>query len=286
MRIHRFSVALTLVLMAAGAAIGSAAGAGERDDHPYLALGDSVPFGMIPNAGFQYVNPANFIGYPDYVARDLKLDFVNGSCPGETTGSFLSPVAPDLGCRGFRAQAPLHVPYATTQMVFATAFLKAHRNTRLVTISLGADDLFLLQGSCPDVTCVLAQLPAALGQIAANLTTTLAAIRDTGYDGPLVLVNYYSPDFSDASATQITKALDDTLAQVAAVGGAIVADAFTPFSNAVSNPLAGSSPCRAGLLLSFGISTVSCDVHPTPTGHQLIAAAVEQALRNAGRHSN
>ena len=32
---------------------------------PYLALGDSVSLGFITNAGFEYVNPQNFIGFPD-----------------------------------------------------------------------------------------------------------------------------------------------------------------------------------------------------------------------------
>jgi len=57
---------------------------------PYLALGDSVSFGFITNAGFEYVNPENFIGFPDYVGQTLKLHTSNAACPGETSGSFLS----------------------------------------------------------------------------------------------------------------------------------------------------------------------------------------------------
>src|SRR5216684_4227401 len=65
---------------------------------PYLALGDSVSFGFITNAGFEYVNPENFIGFPDYVGQALKLQTRNAACPGETSGSFLSSTAPDDGC--------------------------------------------------------------------------------------------------------------------------------------------------------------------------------------------
>ena len=68
----------------------------------YLALGDSVSFGFITQAGFEYVNANNFIGFPTYVGQDAKLNFVNAACPGETTGSFLSSLAPDDGCSEFR----------------------------------------------------------------------------------------------------------------------------------------------------------------------------------------
>src|SRR6266511_6057128 len=57
---------------------------------PYLALGDSITFGFITNAGFAYLNPDNFIGFPNYLSQRIRLEAVNASCPGETTGSFLS----------------------------------------------------------------------------------------------------------------------------------------------------------------------------------------------------
>jgi hypothetical protein len=52
----------------------------------------------------------------------------------KTTGSFLSSTAADDGCRTFRSLAPLHVAYTSTQADFATSFLKAHPNTKLVTV--------------------------------------------------------------------------------------------------------------------------------------------------------
>src|SRR5690348_11197323 len=73
---------------------------------PYLALGDSITFGFIANAGFAYLNPDNFIGFQDYLSRSLRFEGVNASCPGETTGSFLSQSAPDNGCRFYRSLAP------------------------------------------------------------------------------------------------------------------------------------------------------------------------------------
>ena len=38
----------------------------------FLALGDSVPFGYIAGDGPAYVNPKNFVGYPDYVGGEER----------------------------------------------------------------------------------------------------------------------------------------------------------------------------------------------------------------------
>src|SRR5262249_36020703 len=151
--------------------IGSASAALVADDHgddkPYLALGDSVTFGFMSDAGFEYVNAANFIGYPDYVGPAVRLTPGNAGCPGETSGSFLSAAAHDRGCRAFRAQQlPLHVAYTGTQAEFASAFLEANPKTRLVTLQLGANDLFNLQEQCAgDFTCIVTALPATLAEL-------------------------------------------------------------------------------------------------------------------------
>ena len=137
MRSSGFSLFLVLALT-----IPAFSGTDEAPGRAYLALGDSVTFGFIANAGFEYVNSNNFIGFPNYTSRTLKLGDTNASCPGETTGSFLSSTAPDNGCRFFCSQAPLHVSYTSTQLDFAVSFLKSHPQTQMVTISLGADDVF------------------------------------------------------------------------------------------------------------------------------------------------
>src|SRR5262245_47887176 len=128
-----------------------------------FALGDSVAFGFIAADGFAYVNPDNFVGYPNYVGGDLRFHTANAACPGETTSSFISPTGADNGCRSFRASFPLHVSYASTQLDFATNFLATHKHTRLVTITLGANDGLLLERSCNfDPACIQAGLPQAL----------------------------------------------------------------------------------------------------------------------------
>ena len=55
---------------------------------------------------------------------------------------------PDNGCRSYRGLFPLHTRYTSTQLAFAAAYLKTHREVRLVTLMLGANDGFLLEAAC------------------------------------------------------------------------------------------------------------------------------------------
>jgi lysophospholipase L1-like esterase len=269
--------------------IGGTASAWQRDEgrDEVLVLGDSVAFGYIAAAGYEYVNPDNFVGFPLYLDHLLGLESVNAACPGETTGSFLSTTLPDLGCRTFRQNSPLHVSYSSTQLEFAKRYLKSHRNVRLVTITLGANDGFLLESSCNlDPTCILAGLPA----IGANIATILADLRATGYGGAIILTNYYSTDYTNLTFTELTAALNAAIAAPAAAYGAIVADVFTTFQHAVVpfTNSSGNNTCQAGLLnVTNPIPAAppfTCDIHPTQSGHQLIAETIAHAYREAHRY--
>jgi lysophospholipase L1-like esterase len=254
----------------------------DRDAHrPYLALGDSVVFGYITQAGFEYGNPDNFIGYPDYAARLLRLASTNASCPGEATSGFLSATGADNGCRGFRQVAPLHVAYHSTQLLFAEDFLGSHRNTRLVTIGIGANDVFLLQKSCAGAPnpqqCINAGLPAVLATIAQNMETILFNLRATGFRGVLMIVNYYSLDYSDLVGTNGTRLLNQTISEFARANGAVVADVFTAFQTFAA--FAGGRTCTAGLLNASPQNQFICDVHPSQSGQKLIGQTVADTFR-------
>ena len=284
-----FSRVRTILLVFCFVVLGIAAMASESSPRPYLALGDSVVFAFINDAGFEYVNPENFVGFPDYVGLGLRLRTFDAGCPGETTGSFLSATAPDNGCRQFRSLAPLHVAYGSTQASFALNFLAKHRDTRLVSIMLGANDFFLLQSACAgDPTCIGNGLPQVLAQIASNMETILGEIRGTGYKGIVVVANYYSLDYTNVFGTEVTTLLNQALATAAQAGGAVVADVFTAFQIAAANPFAGGVTCKAGLLNASPENAspqnpLPCDVHPSQSGHKLIAQAVEAAYAAAIR---
>ncbi len=247
---------------------------------PYLALGDSVSFGFITQAGFEYVNPDNFIGFPTYVGQAIKLRTSNAACPGETTGSFLSSTALDDGCRAYRAAVPLHVSYTSTQLDFALSFLKSHPETRLVTVGLGANDLLLLRNACGGIpACIAAGLQQVLTDVAANLLEILNDLRATGFRGIIVVVNYYSVDYSDPIETGFTAALNQAIAAASAQTGTIVADVFTAFQTA-SVP-AGGHTCNAGLLNASPRNEFTCDVHPSQSGQMLSARTVAQTFAAA-----
>jgi lysophospholipase L1-like esterase len=256
----------------------------DQDDGSFLALGDSVPFGYIASDGYAYVNPKNFVGYPDYVGGE-RLNTTNAACPGETSSSFVSSTGADNGCRAFRTTFPLHVSYTSTQLDFATGILAEHKqHTRLVTLQIGANDGLLLETSCNgNPACIQAGLPQVLATLSLNVDTILRSLRATGFRGVLVVVNYYSTDYTDPLQTGLTILLNQTLAAVAAARGAVVADAFTAFQAAASTPFAGGKTCKAGLLNvnPSDATQQTCDIHPTQSGHQLLADTVEAAYKAA-----
>jgi lysophospholipase L1-like esterase len=255
--------------------------ASERDRA--LVLGDSVPFAYINSAGYEYINPENFIGFANELKDILQLDAVDAACPGETTGSFLSSTAADNGCRAFRAEFPLHVDYSSTQSDFAERFLREHQGVRLVTITLGSNDGFLLEDACalqPNPTaCIEAGVPVFLATVERNLQIILADLRATGYGGAIIVTNYYSLDYSDPAGTGLTELLNGAIAAPAAAYGAIVADVFTAFQTVAADPLFGGKTCNTGLLNASAANQLLCDVHPSQSGHRLIAHTIAKAYR-------
>jgi len=272
---------ISYVCLAAAVCAGGTAAARDRD--AALVLGDSVAFAYIDSAGHEYINPGNFLGFADDLEDTLRIESVDAGCPGETTASFLSSTGADNGCRAFRALFPLHVPYGGTQLEFAKKYLEQHRDVRLVTITLGANDGFLLIDACatqPDpAACVRAGLPALLATVEGNVQTILADLRATGFGGAIVITNYYALDYSDAAATGLRALLNGALEAPAAAYGAVVADLFTAFKTATAGPTFGGKTCNAGLLNASVHNQLLCDVHPSQSGHRLIARTIAGAFR-------
>jgi len=278
--VSKIRIAVLALVMAGVATLASAATPPPAPGNgSYLGLGDSIAFGYITDDGYAYVNPNNFIGYPSYVGRDLRLDTANAACPGESSGSFFS-AALDNGCHDFRSSFPLHASYISTQLDFATAYLAAHKQTRLVTITLGANDIFLLVGACAgDLTCIQNGLTAVLATLGANMDHILRSLRASGFQGVLMVVNYYSVDYTDPVQTGLTTAGNNVLSAVAQADGAKVADVFTAFQTVAL--LAGGHTCQAGLLNVNPADQTTCDIHPAQSGQQLIAQTVEARYQAA-----
>ena len=155
----------------------AAASSSAAEGGTYLALGDSVPFGYRGGQPPEsYANAADFVGYPELAAKELGLDLLNASCPGETTESFTDAAAQSNGCEhdaqgrpGSWTAYPLHVPYDApdqSQLDLAVRTVKDTDDLSLVTLQIGANDAFICQAGTPD------RCGAEIVQVAQTCRTT------------------------------------------------------------------------------------------------------------------
>ena len=252
-----------------------------RGEPGYLALGDSIAFGWRPAPWAEYRNQADFSGYPEDLAAALKLNLVNAACPGETSAGMINPGAPGNGCEtnarggpGYRAMFPLHVSYRGSQLSFAVDYLRQHPDTRLVTLGIGANDLF----RCQEVTadhCGGSDLGPTLAETTSNLDVILGALRNQArYRHTLVVVLYYANYYADPASITPIEALNAAIAGPAARYGALLANGFAAFRAAAAQ--AGGDTCAAGLRVK--LASGGCDLHPSARGAQVLATAIQDAI--------
>jgi len=253
----------------------------------YLALGDSVTFGyeepqVVPAP--TYADASSFFGYPELMGSALHLSVVNAACPGETSTSLIDATAPSNGCENspnggpFYRMNPLHVSYSGSQLAFATSYLRKHKNVRLVSLMIGANDFFLCQATTADHCTSPAEEGAVIQSISKNVKTILSAIRNKAhYGGQLAIVNYYSLDYSSATQNTGTVLLNTTVDNAAAPFHVEVADGFAALEAGAAH--SGGSTCNAGLLTQLVGTTSKCGVHPSYAGQGLLALALEKAIR-------
>jgi lysophospholipase L1-like esterase len=257
----------------------------------YLALGDSIPFGFRESNSIpapDYTKTKTFVGFPEDVAKNLGLKVANAACPGETTVSFLNTSGQSNGCENtypaggpaFRANFPLHVKYKNahqSQLAFAQAYLKAHPNTRLVTLMLGANDGFLCQKQTSD-GC-FSEIGTVQKKLTKNLTKIFKALRKgSGYAGQIVLVNYFSLNYSNPTDNLESQALNTAENEAAGKFGVRVADGYKTFKKATKQT--HGDVCKAQLLTALsGADAGTCGVHPSVAGQALLAQTVEQAIK-------
>ena len=100
-------------------------------------------------------------------------------------------------------------------------------------------------------------------------------IRDVAhYQGLLVALTYYSLSYSDPAQVAGTQLLNSVIASVTEAFGGKVADGFAAFQG--PSMAFGGSPCAAGLLIKLPDGT--CNIHPSPAGHLLLAQAIEAVV--------
>ena len=310
--LRRAMLAATTAAIAVAAAatsligIGSTAAAGANDaggvtrppvvaGSRYLALGDSISFGYRESNSIpapNYTKPKTFVGFPEDVAANLGLNLTNASCPGETTVSLINPKGQSNGCEntfvkdspprppGYRTVYPLHVRYDSStesQLAFAERFLRAHPKTRLVSLMVGANDGYVCEHTYSD-GCL-----SEFGALQKTLTTNVAKIFKglrvvAHYTGQIVLVTYYSTNYSNALDNTESQGVNSALEIAAKRFHVQIADGYGQFQMAARQ--AKGDACSAGLLTALsGSAAGTCGVHPSVAGAALLAQAVERAVK-------
>jgi len=282
--------ALTMsVLLASPAASAAARAPAVTSGSRYLALGDSVTFGyqeafVVPAPNYHVA--AGFLGYPEQLGTELHQIVANAACPGETSGSLIDPSAQSNGCEnapgssgGYRTAFPLHVRYSGSQLAYAVRYLKHHGDVTLVSLMIGANDLFLCQETTHDACTNPSELAATLVQVRHNVRQILSAIRRKAlYRGQLAIVNYYSLNYNTAFITGAVVALNHAVDSAAKPFGVEIANGFGEFKAASLR--FGLNPCQAALLTVDPTKpSLSCGVHPSYAGQALLAQALETAIR-------
>jgi lysophospholipase L1-like esterase len=321
---RRFSaiVSVAFALAACGASSDDASSAGadlsaNAAGPRLLALGDSIAYGWHPEwdqvQNGQPRNVANLqkatlgTGYPEKVAKNLGLAVDNASCPGEASGSFIDAAQVDNGCRQKRADGlKMTTPWGTakTQLEFALGQVKGPNPPKVITISLGGNELFLLTHSCQNAllgSAVCIAAAATLGTSGApatkygeNMQAILEALHSAGFTGTVVVVSTHAMDYGGFAEPIVIGAFNSALSR--AVDGArascpgmeiVLADAYEKFKElAGAKPEFSHNACNAGLLIDNNAGAPildengkrTCDRHPSQPGHQAISDTIVAAL--------
>ena len=252
----------------------------------YLALGDSWA------AGYQYAqgdDPTG--GYAGHVLDAVRQDqpktkLVNLACSGATTTSLIS----GGGCTYDEG----------TQLAQAVEFLHAHaRNTRLVTLDIGGNDI----AKCAYVGLAPSCVGPAMTTLRTNVPQILSTLRyAAGPDVQIVLLNYPDPFLAFWLRDTPTSTADDVYRQLAiasvqvlgqvnavltgaatAVGAdtADVSAAFstTDFTTQVSLPVVpGTVPLNVARVCQWTTMCTVADFHPNDAGYAVVAGAVVARL--------
>lgn len=278
---RRILTVLAAVLLVLGLGAGPAlARPAAATDEPvaYLALGDSYGAGYQPGSGADleggYAGPV----LDAVAALAPGAQLTNLSCGGETVESYRD---------GGR-----FCSYEGSQREAALAFLTEHPETRLVTLSLGGNNVqTCVSGSgSVDLACV----QQGLATIRTELPGLLAELRAAAPEAQIVVTNYpdvflaawlTGPSGQDLARLSLTlvdalNGIYDASATAAGVDFADVSDAFrTSDFTMVDDPTFGEIPANVAMICSMTWMCTQQDIHANDEGYALIASVVAAMLR-------
>ena len=275
------AIALLLTLCLAVALLPTTALATEGAK-TYLALGDSITTGYAPG-GTTVASP-----FADQVAAEYGYTLVNRAQDGETTASLLAKLeakeidvsGADLVTISIGGNDLLQALYQTVAAVYAASGATGSVEETLAQLMTGTvDETALLAMAAAFQNLAASEAVAdAISDAGQNLGTILQHLKGANPTAQIILLNQYNPysHVEDAALEALVstvdtgvQALNTGLAAVAKAAGVTVADVYTPMKAAAENP------CNAYFASA---ADYSIDIHPNQTGHDLIAAVLNDLL--------
>jgi lysophospholipase L1-like esterase len=228
----------------------------------YLALGDSIAYGIQPARVKPGARPSDFTGYVDVFAARLRalapgLEVVNYGCPGESTVTFARGRCPA------RADGvELHDAYRGAQLKAALSFLRAHPGqVSPITLTLWGNDLFPLSAKGT-------RAPGAIASFASRLGGILKRLRAAAPDAEIIVTGAWNPEPDRfARAAPLYRALDAAIERAATESGARVADMFAAFNGPGTVRAQKRRLCALTFICAHG------DPHPNDAGYRAMADA-------------
>ncbi|MCC3356107.1 SGNH/GDSL hydrolase family protein [Bacillus sp. REN16] len=256
----KLSILFLLVLLFQAVVAPMSFAAEATADKPSLvALGDSITFGWNLYEGENPdISKPSIHAFPNYIG-DGGFDVTNLSFPGWTSGDLLTKITSD----------PMYLP--------------AIAQADVITLNIGNNDLLQAaeinklisegQALTPEkIEEITIKIKLASGQLAANLTQIMGAIRQVNQSAPIIFYNIYNPFgahldpivpnlhmMGEQIITGVNKNVIEPIA--AKVPGTILVDAYSAYNGK-----------QATYIRPFP------DVHPTVEGQKVLASLADQAL--------
>jgi lysophospholipase L1-like esterase len=235
----------------------------------YVALGSSYAAGPgIPTQSGGVCTRSSH-NYANLVAAKLKLSLVDVSCSGATTANVLT----------------------TSQDTNSPQIHAVTSDTSLVTFTVGGNDIgyTATSFSCgmggTACTSHPAQLASSLATLKTSLTTMVSTIRSKAPSAKIVLVTYPrlvpptacpALNFSqegDQVVGSMGQGLEQVFVEVAKTTHVLLADPYV-----IGQTHGPCAPPDASWIAGHTV-TVGFPYHPTPLGHEEMAALTERALQ-------
>ncbi len=261
-------LAVAVALAAGDATIGAARSTAPRPVYQppqryYLALGDSIAYGVQPTKAKPGARPSDFdTGYVDVFAARLrklspKIQVVNYGCPGESALTFTRG-----GCPALADGIKLHDAFRGSQLKAAVSFLRAHRGqVSPITLTLWGNDLFPLSQKGK-------RAPSAIASFASRFNSILQQLRVAAPTAEIIVTGAWNPEADRvAQAEPLYRSLDAAIARAAAASRARVANIFAAFNPPGNLRTQRARLCRLTFFCSKG------DPHPTDAGYRAMADA-------------